>query len=185
MAPGFEHYVPPVTEIDGARALVFLGSLLGQRSPVAMHSPVVGAEICLGPGQALTVPVDPTFEHGILVDTGTVTVADAEAADPVEAKRGELGYLRSGRHELVLEAGRDEPARLLLLGGEPFGERIVMWWNFIGRDHDEVVAYREQWQREREAQPPTGPARFGSFPTEWAHTLPAPELPNLRLRSRG
>ena len=84
----------------------------------------------------------------------------------------------------MIEAGPDEPTRLLLLGGEPFGEQIIMWWNFIGRDHDEVVAFREQWQHERSQQPPTGPGRFGTFPAQWAHTLPAPELPNLRLRPR-
>ncbi len=182
VAPGFEHYAPPVAEVDGARVLVFLGSLLGQRSPVAMHSRMVGGEISLAPGRSLTVPVDPTFEHGLLVDSGTLTVA--ASGHTVEAKRGELAYVPTGQHQLVLEAGRDEPMRLLLLGGEPFGEQIVMWWNFIGRDHDEVVAFREQWQRERQEQPPTDPGRFGTFPIEWAHTLPSPELPNLRLRAR-
>ncbi|OFE16214.1 pirin [Humibacillus sp. DSM 29435] len=184
IAPAFEHYVPPVTEIDGARALVFLGSLLGQSSPVAMHSGIVGAEINLEPGQSLRVPVDVSFEHGILVDSGTLTVGTVERGDTVEAKRGELAYVPTGHEEIRLEAGRHESARLLLLGGEPFGEQIVMWWNFIGRDHDEVVAFREQWQHERGEQPPTLPGRFGTFPTEWDHTLPAPELPNLRLRAR-
>ncbi|MEP7334104.1 MAG: pirin family protein [Terracoccus sp.] len=184
LAPGFEHYVPPVTEIGGARALVFLGSLLGQSSPVAMHSGIVGAEINLEPGQSLTVPVDPTFEHGILVDSGTLTVGTADENDAVEAKRGELAYAPTGQREIRLAAGQDEAVRLLLIGGEPFGEQIVMWWNFIGRDHDEVVAFREQWQRERETQPLAGPGRFGTFPAEWADTLPAPELPNLRLRAR-
>ncbi len=33
----------------------------------------------------------------------------------------------------------DEPTRLLLLGGPPFGEPIVMWWNFVGRTHEEIV----------------------------------------------
>ena len=78
-----------------------------------------------------------------------------------------------------------------MLGGAPFGEQIVMWWNFIGRSHDEVVGFREDWQRERSpreegsyaaAQPG---ARYGTFPEAWDHTLPAPGLPNLRLRSRG
>ena len=42
-----------------------------------------------------------------------------------------------------------EPARLLLLGGTPLGEQIVMWWNFIGRSHDEIVDFRERWQQAR------------------------------------
>ena len=36
--------------------------------------------------------------------------------------------------------------RALLLGGPPFGESIVMWWNFVGRTHEEVAAFREEWQ---------------------------------------
>ena len=33
----------------------------------------------------------------------------------------------------------------MLLGGEPFEEEIVMWWNFIGRSHEEIVEQREAW----------------------------------------
>ena len=69
-----------------------------------------------------------------------------------------------------------------MLGGAPFGEQIVMWWNFIGRSHDEVVGFREQWQQARETR---GSTAYGTFPDAWEHTLPAPGLPNLRLRSRG
>ena len=73
----------------------------------------------------------------------------------------------------------------LVLGGEPFGEQIVMWWNFIGRSHEEVVAFREDWQRQRAGRTPGARGRYGAFPDAWEHTLPAPELPNVRLRSRG
>lgn len=70
-----------------------------------------------------------------------------------------------------------------MLGGEPLGEAIVMWWNFIGRRHSEIVEFRAAWQRERLEQ--IG-GRFGDFPTTWAGvTLPAPELPNAVLRPRG
>ena len=74
---------------------------------------------------------------------------------------------------------------MLVLGGKPFGEQIVMWWNFIGRSHEEVVAFRDQWQRQRADRTPGPPGRYGAFPDVWEHTLPAPELPNVRLRSRG
>ena len=60
-----------------------------------------------------------------------------------------------------------------------------MWWNFIGRSHEEVVAFREEWQRRRAARTPGAPGRYGAFPEAWEHTLPAPELPSVRLRSRG
>jgi len=44
----------------------------------------------------------------------------------------------------VLEAR--EPARLLLIGGAPFRETVLMWWNFVGRTTDELIAAREDWQ---------------------------------------
>lgn len=70
-----------------------------------------------------------------------------------------------------------------MLGGEPFGEQIAMWWNFIARTPDEIVAFRDDWQRERAEH--NAPGRYGAFPDAWSHTLRAPELPNLRLRPRG
>ena len=179
--PGFEHYAPPVVDVDGARVLVFLGSLLGQVSPVSMHSELVGAEVTLPAGAALEVAVDPTHEHGLLCDTGTVSVGDATA------KPGEIVYVPTGVTSITVEAG-DEPARMLVLGGAPLGEQIVMWWNFIGRSHDEIVDYRERWQRARETGgggDEGGRSDYGRFPDAWSTTLPAPELPNLRLRSRG
>ncbi len=56
----------------------------------------------------------------------------------------ERAYTAPGRTTLGLRA--DEPARLLLLGGPPFAEPIVMWWNFVGRAHDEIVSLRQEWQ---------------------------------------
>ncbi|EWT00383.1 pirin [Intrasporangium oryzae NRRL B-24470] len=177
VAPGFAHYAPPVVDVDGARVLVFIGSLLGQTSPVATHSRLVGAEVTLAAGASLDLPLEPAYEHGFLCDTGTLTV------DGMTAKPGEILHHPTGTTRLTLHAG-DAETRLLVLGGEPFGEQIVMWWNFIGRSHDEVVRFREEWQRER-ADAAQRPGRYGTFPDAWDHTLPAPELPNLRLRSRG
>ncbi|WP_436497300.1 pirin family protein [Actinokineospora sp. HUAS TT18] len=174
-APGFEHYAPPVVNHDGARVLVFLGTLLGQTSPVATYTPLLGAEITLRPGQELALDVDPAFEHGVLVDTGDITAAG------VSAKAGQLVYQPTGATTLTVGAG-DDGARVLVLGGVPLGERIVMWWNFIGRSHDEIVGFREQWQKERAG----GESKqYGTFPEQWAETLPAPALPNIRLKSRG
>ncbi|ALE72661.1 pirin [Pseudonocardia sp. EC080625-04] len=174
--PAFEHHVPPATVLDGATVRVFLGSLGGSTSPVATFSPLLGAEVVLPAGAVLAPDVDPVFEHGVLVDTGDVEVCGTAAAP------GELVYLPPGRSALDLRAGADG-ARVLLLGGEPLGERIVMWWNFVGSSHDEIAGYREQWQAERAAGGTPG-GRFGGFPATWESTLPAPELPNARLSPR-
>jgi quercetin 2,3-dioxygenase len=182
-APGFVHHEAPLLEGDRCRARVFLGSLLGHTSPVPTYTPLVGAEIHLDPGARLEVDVDPDHEHGVLVDAGVVQV------DGEEAKPADLAYVAGGREQVVLTAG-DEPVRLLFLGGRPFEEPIVMWWNFVGRTHEEVVAYRQEWQDQitrdgdvvgdsREV----ADGRFGRVDLGLP-PIPAPPLPNARLKER-
>ena len=201
--PTFEHHAPEPVSGPGWEARVFLGSLLGSTSPVATHTPLLGAELLLEPGTRLEPDVDATFEHGVLVDAGVVEV------DGVEAKPSDLAYVPLGRTAVTLVAG-DQPVRALLLGGPPFGESIVMWWNFVGRDHDEIVRFRDEWQaqvldedgrpespdeagglREDGASQRVVPdsqlvrdGRFGRVVGDHLPPIPAPPLPNARLRER-
>ncbi len=180
----FENYAAPSVPVAGGRVRVFLGSLAGSTSPVRTFSPVVGAEIVIEPDATVSLSTHAAFEHGILVDTGAVILS---GDDGIEAavEPAHLAYVPTGSDLLTLRAGRDG-ARVLLIGGEPFGESIVMWWNFIGRSHDDIVAHRAAWQArvdslasgERDADD------FGDFPEVWSHVLPAPELPTVRLRPR-
>ncbi len=173
-APAFEHHVPETVPIHGGELRVFMGALAGVASPVELFSPLLGAELVLQPGARVSLGVDPTFEHGVLVDAGEVTVQESVVAHT------ELGYVAPGAATLTLGSG-EHGARVLLLGGEPFGEEIVMWWNFIGRSHDEVVGYREQWQTEITGA--GGHPRFGTFRYD-GEPLPAPAMPGVRLRPR-
>jgi hypothetical protein len=84
-------------------------------------------------------------------------------------------YLGTGRAELALRAA--DTARLLLIGGEPFDEHIVMWWNFVGRDHEDIAAARAEWMAEAD--------RFGVVHGYPGNRLPAPAMPNTRLKPRG
>lgn len=173
-APAFEHYVPPEVPVGDGVLRVFAGELAGSRAQLSTFTPLVGAQLDLLAGGSVTLDVDPSFEHGVLVDRGAVRVLGEPAPE------AHLLYLPPGRS--TIEFAADEDARLLLIGGEPFPERIIMWWNFIGRDHDEVVAYRDQWQAEVVAgADPAG--RFGTVSGDHA-PLPAPPLPNVRLRPR-
>ena len=172
--PDFEHHVPAAVTGDGWEVRVFLGSVLGSTSPVRTHSPLLGAELRLRAGTTLQIPVDPTYEHGLLLDSGSLTV-DGDALTATE-----LGYLEPGRDQLEVSAAED--ALVLLLGGPPFGEQIVMWWNFIGREHDEVAAYRAQWQHLLEEG---SDDRFSLPQDDPEPALPAPVLPNARMLKRG
>ncbi len=173
-APGFEHFVPEPVRGHGFVARVFLGSLFGVTSPVSTYSPLVGAEVLLEAGTTVRVAVDPHHEHGFLVDTGRVTVSGREVT------AAELGYVATGAEAIEVEAS--EEARLLVLGGEPFGEPILMWWNFVGRDHDEIEQYRAEWQRQIADGVQTD-GRFG-VTGDPLPPIPAPALPGVRLRPR-
>lgn len=171
-APGdLQHYVPEPVRLDGATARVFLGSLAGETAPVPTFTPLLGAELMLEPHATVSLPVDRGFEHGVLVDQGDVTVSGTTVAP------ASLGYLAPGRSTVELRNGSGT-ARVLLLGGPPFGEQIVMWWNFVGRSHQEIVEFRDEWQAES--------ARFGRVDgyTGTPRRLPAPELPNAVLKPR-
>ena len=107
----------------------------------------------------------------MLLDTGGVAVQ----GEPLSF--GDLACLEAGMDEVVLEAG-DDGARLVLLGGAPFEEEIVMWWNFLGRSHEEIVEAREQYE--------AGDPRFGHVEGYTGKTdrIPAPPIPPVHLRPR-
>jgi redox-sensitive bicupin YhaK (pirin superfamily) len=174
--PTFAHHAPVPVTGAGYEARVFLGSLLGDTSPVPTYTPLLGAEILLSPGADLVLDVDPTFEHGVLVDAGVLSVAG------IEAKKDDLAYVPPGSSTLTLTS-YDEPVRLLLLGGPPFGEAIVMWWNIVARTHEEVVAWRAEWQGQI-VDGRLADGWFGIPVGDERPPIPAPPLPNARLKER-
>lgn len=179
----FEHFAPEPVSRAGVTARVFIGELFGVVSPVNTRTPpLLGAELVLQPGATVRVDVRGDFEHAVLAENADVVVNSA--AVPHRS----LAYVPPGSGSLELTAG-DTGARLLLLGGVPLGEQIVMWWNFIGRDHDEIVEFRRRYQAEMgldAAHPDDAgkPALFGPFPEGQPAPLPAPPLPGSRLLPR-
>jgi redox-sensitive bicupin YhaK (pirin superfamily) len=172
-ARDFAHYVPDVQVRGDATVRVFLGELADSRSPVHTFTPLLGAQIDLAPHATAALEVDPAFEHGVLLDHGSVEVGGTvlQVAD--------LAYRPPGCTQLELVNRGADPARLILLGGPPFGEQLLMWWNFVGRSHDEIVSYRELWE--------AGNDRFGAVTGYQGAVprLPAPTLPGIRLKPRG
>lgn len=174
--PSFEQVeqLPVLRWGPGAEATLVLGELDGHRSPARAHTPIVGAEIALDAGAEVTVPLEPEWEHALLLIDGDITVVDTDAAASVVLDRDRLLYLGTERSTLTLRAG--EGGRVFLLGGEPFPDEIVMWWNFVGRSHDEIVAARAAWE--------AGAERFGTVAEHADRRIPAPPLPGVRLTRR-
>jgi quercetin 2,3-dioxygenase len=168
----FAHYVPRPRSLTGATMRVFLGELAGERSPVHTFTPLLGAQLDLDPGVGLTLEVDPAFEHGVLLDHGDVEVGGTALAV------ADLAFQAAGSGHLEVVNRGDGPARVLLLGGPPFPEQLVMWWNFVGRSHDDIARYRQLWQDNDD--------RFGAVQGYQGAVsrLPAPPLPNATLRPR-
>ncbi len=168
----FTHYVPEPRSVAGATLRVFLGELAGDRSPVHTFTPLLGAQIDLDPAAHLSLEVDPAFEHGVLLDQGGVEVAGTALAV------ADLAFQAAGSDRLEVVNRGQSPARALLLGGPPFPEQLVMWWNFVGRSHEDIASYRQMWEDQD--------ARFGAVQGYQGAVsrLPAPPLPNVTLRPR-
>ncbi|MFB8041425.1 pirin family protein [Streptomyces hydrogenans] len=167
--PHFQHHADlPTLTAPGLTATVILGSLDGAASPGTTYTPIVGADLALTAGTETGLPLDPDFEYAVLTMAGEVHV------DGVPLLPGSMLYLGCGRTTLPLRASSD--AGLMLLGGEPFEEEIVMWWNFVGRTDEEIRVAREDWM--------TGD-RFGEVKGYDGDRLDAPEVPATQLKARG
>jgi redox-sensitive bicupin YhaK (pirin superfamily) len=181
-APSFEHHAKlPRLVGKGFHARVFAGSMHGVTSPATMHWPMVGAQFGIDGIDGAKLPLEKTFEHGILPLTGSLEV------DGRHVEAGELIYLPVGAGEVQVKAHRSG-TEAMLIGGEPFDEQLVMWWNFIGRSHREIVEMRRLWNArgsDETAEVVASHDAFGAtFPDNVGGWIPAPELPNVELRAR-
>ncbi|MDR7303693.1 pirin family protein [Haloactinomyces albus] len=176
VAPAFEfHSALPRHESRQGSITVLAGEVDGAISPATTYSPLVGAGLAVPAGGQPTVPLEPEFEHAILA------LSPGLSAENVSIPVGAMLYLGRGRDEVRLSA--EVAGQALVLGGQPFAEDLVMWWNFIGRSHDDIVAARSAWEREHDTDTPH--RRFGPVDGYDGPALAAPTLPNARLKARG
>jgi redox-sensitive bicupin YhaK (pirin superfamily) len=159
-APGFEAVAEvPRVEQPGGVLQVFAGACGDARSPAPHFSPIVGVDIALHPRGTMALPLDPSFEHALVVLDGDATI-EGEVLDP-----GQLYYL--GRHRTTIDATSRGGGRTLLIGGLPFAGPILMWWNFVARTPEEIAQAREDWMAHR---------RFGEVTAYQGPRLDAPSL---------
>lgn len=166
--PGFDHYPElPVMERDGMKLTLVIGEGLGERSPARVYSPLTGFDVELGDSGTHTLPLHPGFEHALLVIDGELSV------EGTAMEMTALYYLGDGRERITLANGK--PARVFLFGGAPFGEEVLLWWNFAARHTAEMTAARADWEAHA--------ARFGEVQGYDGPRLIAPEL-GTRLKTR-
>lgn len=162
-APSFHHHPElPRFDLPGGDATLLMGQWQGLRSPALAYSSMMGSELQVR-GE-LTAPLDPSFEHGVLLFEGDAALEDQQLQSDM------LYYLHPGRNELGIRSRSG--ARLMLIGGTPFGESILIWWNFIARSQKEIEAARADWQEHR---------RFADVAAYRGPRIDAPSyLPKLR-----
>ena len=161
--PSFQHLAEvPAFEERGGIARVFSGTLGAAASPARHYSELVGADLEVHGRGALTIPLHPEHEHGVMLLGGDATL-EGQSLDAAT-----LYYLGTRRSDVTVVSGRG--ARVLLVGGRPFAETILMWWNFVARTPEEIREARDDWEAHR---------RFGDVPAYKGARIPAPDLGRL------
>ncbi|WP_420138758.1 pirin family protein [Sphingomonas sp.] len=163
-APSFAHHdatdIPSGT-FDGVTVRQIVGAMDGLSSPVKTLSEMVYAEIVMAPGTRYRVPSEQIERAFYLID-GAVTV-DGQPFGP-----SELVILKP-HAEIVLASERG--ARLVIVGGEPFPEQRLIYWNFVSSRAERIEQAKQDW-RER---------RFAAVPEEHEFIpLPAEPAPPVR-----
>jgi quercetin 2,3-dioxygenase len=168
--PRFAHHAGlPVVRDGAARVTVAIGEYRGERSPAEVFSPLCGYEVAVPGGDEFTLTVREDFEYGVVAVDGSALVAGALVAP------GLLAHLPPGLSQIRLSpAGGRGLARFFVVGGVPFGERLLMWWNFVARSAEEITQAREDWVA----------GRFGAVSSYPGAPLPAPPLPPVSLKPR-
>ncbi|MFU2487879.1 pirin family protein [Thauera sp. WH-1] len=167
-APDFAHHPDlPQWQENGARLTLLAGTHAGRTAPTRLYSPLLGLDIACDDATALHLALNPDFEYGMLPLVGEAGIENETV------RADEFAYLGRGRDalHLTLSAG----TRLLVLGGEPFAEPVLMWWNFVGWTKATIAEAQAEWERGEQGEPRS--ARFGPVGDGQAPRLMPPPLP--------
>ncbi len=156
IAPAFDHYAGatlPTTEASGVWLRVIAGHAYGLASPVRTRSPLFYVHVQMETGATLDVPAS-LGERAIYVPRGSLEV------DGVTLEPGRMLVLADGR-DATLRAGA--PVTVMLMGGEPLGERHI-WWNFVSSRRERIEQAKADWQAGRFGLPPNDHDEFIPLP---------------------
>lgn len=160
--PRFDHYPDlPRWQEQGVDATLLTGKLNGYEAPTLAFSPLVGADMLAHSNTSARFDLRSDFEYGVLVLEGKLRIGQ-DTFEP-----NELAYLGCGLDDMALEL--DAGSRVLLLGGEPLGEDILVWWNFVGHSKSEIAQAQHDWE--------ASDARFGDVPDFEGERLMPPPIP--------
>lgn len=173
--PRFQHYPDlPQTQLGGFDATVLAGQAFGLTSPAEVHTPLMGVDLVAAGDAQGVMPLRSDFEHAVLPLSGSVRVNGEEV--PTD----QLLYLPPGSESMTLDA--TPGSQMIVIGGEPLDEAIIIWWNFVARTSEEVHEAREQWEAQLRGEAGEQP-RFGPAVTSPLESTHAPSLEGMSLRA--
>lgn len=163
MNPNFFHtYQVPFVGIENAEVHVFAGTYAERTCPAPYYSPILGLDVAIHPHSTFELTLQPEFEHAVMLLEGDCTHNGTALDDK------SLYFLGKNRKSITVSSQKG--SHLLVIGGLPFEENILMLWNFVARTQDEIAEARADWEAH---------LRFGEVPGDHGQRLRAPSL--LRL----
>lgn len=154
----------PIIEMKGGLVLLFAGTMNDISSRAPYFSEILGGEVQVHPRQPVTLQLNPHFEHAVLLLDGDCSIEKQPLSE------NSLYYLGLCRESLAISS--QTGCKVLLIGGPPFPEKILMWWNFVARTPDEICQARDDWEAQR---------RFGVVTGTHLQRLSAPDLARFAL----
>lgn len=157
-APSFDNYKVeqlPVFTDTGIWLRLIAGEAFGLKSSVRTHSPLFYMHVSLNPGAQLSLPTGYS-ERGIYIVKGTLNLG------AIKFGAGKMLVFKKGDEPLITAA---ENTTLMLLGGEPLGERHI-WWNFVSSRKDRIEQAKADWTEGRIILPPNDDKEFIPLPED-------------------
>lgn len=165
--PAFCNYPQlPTIHHNGFTITLLAGSALEQTAPTKIYTPLVGMDLFCETAASTDLPLDNRFEYGFMCLDGSARIN----GEPIEP--GILLYLPPGQQTVAIES--NDNTRLLLVGGEPFEEELIIWWNFVGRTADEIIKATEDWNAGR---------HFTEVPKTPLKRLTAPDVTGINFKA--
>lgn len=165
--PSFDNYRPdqlPIYTDTGVWMRLIAGDAFGLRNNVKTCSPLFYLHVVLEKGARFGLPRGHP-ERGLYLAKGSIEIAGNTY------RAGQMLVFTSGVDPVIVAR---EGATLMLLGGEPLGERFI-WWNFVSSRKDRIEQAKADWKEGRILLPPTDNTEFIPLPEEGRPKNPAPE----------
>lgn len=167
---GFHHYpeLPTWTE-DSVEMILTTGSytnVSGQHfeAPTIQYSKLVGIDVYFTEDGEVTLTLEPSFEYGILVSEGEIESEGNICKQDQLFRFHDSDVANNKSIKLVAKKG----TRVMFIGGEPLNNQVLLWWNFVADNKEEIEQSIIDWNN--------GHERFGNVDSDMKR-LPAPELP--------